>query len=146
MEIKSNLISKTKYGNMLLTKLGLISTNSLGIITTVLIVFFSGIFNCDLIFQSFYNNEKPGLYYCFLFGTIVFTISSIIFCLYVSFSDPGFISEGNLEEKDYDKLLPLAVYKEKNYLLKYCVTCKIVRDLRVFHCRNCNLCIMRHGK
>lgn len=36
--------------------------------------------------------------------------------------------------------------KEANLFLKYCKTCKIIRDIRVFHCKICNLCVMRHGK
>jgi len=32
----------------------------------------------------------------------------------------------------------------QNIFLKFCTTCKIVKDVRVFHCKYCNLCIERH--
>ena len=38
----------------------------------------------------------------------------------------------------------LVTIKNQDYFLKYCITCNIVRDLRVFHCSKCNLCILRH--
>ena len=30
--------------------------------------------------------------------------------------------------------------------MRFCRTCKIIKDIRVFHCKYCNLCIERHGK
>lgn len=39
----------------------------------------------------------------------------------------------------------VATISDRNFMLKYCKTCKIVKDVRVFHCKYCNLCIMRHG-
>lgn len=81
--------------------------------------------------------------------------------LIVSFSNPGFYKPEQRElDKDnsisnllYTKYLFLFFVKEmlvatisdRNFMLKYCKTCKIVKDVRVFHCKYCNLCIMRHG-
>ena len=74
------------------------------------------------------------------------TLCTLFFSFYVSFSDPGFIAEGSLEETFYDKTVPIVEINKESFLLKYCSTCKIVRDIRVFHCKICNLCVMRHGK
>lgn len=52
----------------------------------------------------------------------------------------------NITEKEFESNFPLASKNGKDFLLKYCSTCKIVRELRVFHCSNCNACISRHGK
>ena len=76
----------------------------------------------------------------------VSTILLITFVMWVSFSDPGFLAPGDLLEKEYEKNIPMASFKRKNYVLKYCDTCKLLRDFRVFHCSSCNLCVMRHGK
>jgi hypothetical protein len=63
----------------------------------------------------------------------------------VSFSDPGIILRGNLTEKEFEKYVPIAVINKKNFILKYCSTCEIAKDLRVFHCSTCDACIIRHG-
>jgi hypothetical protein len=39
----------------------------------------------------------------------------------------------------------IAIVNDNNYFLKYCEYCNIVKDLRVHHCRHCNLCVIRHG-
>ncbi len=63
----------------------------------------------------------------------------------VSFSVPGIILRGNLTEKEFEKYVPIAVINKKNFILKYCSTCEIAKDLRVFHCSTCDACIIRHG-
>ena len=38
----------------------------------------------------------------------------------------------------------IATIKEQDYFLKFCYTCKIAKDLRVYHCPECGVCILRH--
>ena len=78
-------------------------------------------------------------------------ISSIIFIalLYfyfdVSTSPPGYMDTSNkITYEEYQKLNPHITIKDTDYLLPYCETCQIVRPLRVFHCRICDKCIIRH--
>lgn len=82
----------------------------------------------------------------YLSVVVASTLILIALILNVYFSDPGFIKPGNLEESNYHNLIPIAIVGGKNFLLKYCGSCNIVRDLRVFHCKYCNLCVLRHGK
>lgn len=74
------------------------------------------------------------------------TLITVTLCFFVACSDPGFVLPGKIEEKDYNGIIPIAIVDEKNYLLKFCDECHIVREIRVFHCTTCNACIMRHGK
>ena len=77
--------------------------------------------------------------------------SSLIFIamLYCYFdivtTPPGYVETSNqITLKEYEELNPRKVIKETEYILPYCETCQIVRDVRVFHCKKCNKCIQRH--
>lgn len=144
MDFKTKLMmNKKKFGNINLYSNGVFNKSSIGIYFTTFIIILTCLVMIIIINHSI---ENFSVNLMISLGTYVFSILTITMCLIVCFSDPGFIAEGNLEEKEYDKLVPLAVVQERNFMLKYCYTCKIVRDLRVFHCKVCNLCIMRHGK
>ena len=38
----------------------------------------------------------------------------------------------------------IATINGQDYFLKFCKTCLIAKDLRVYHCPDCGLCIIRH--
>ena len=94
--------------------------------------------------------------------TLILSLSLIVTVfqsLLVSFSNPGFFKPEQRElDKDssisnvclFNRLyfleMLVATIGERNIMLKYCKTCKIIKDLRVFHCKYCDLCVMRHGK
>ena len=95
---------------------------------------------------------------CFLFMTIVtnrihliliISSSFILFILnlyliiYLSTSDPGFfIPSDKIETPDKEQLY--AQSSTSMIKLKMCKSCHIIKNLRVFHCRKCGLCILRH--
>lgn len=39
----------------------------------------------------------------------------------------------------------LVNFKGSQTVLQICRTCHILRTLRVFHCKDCDLCVDRHG-
>ena len=95
---------------------------------------------------------------CFLFMTIVtnqihliliISSSFILFILnlyliiYLSTSDPGFfIPSDKIETPNKEQLY--AQSKTSMIELKMCKSCHIIKNLRVFHCRKCGLCVLRH--
>ena len=95
---------------------------------------------------------------CFLFMTIVtnrihliliISSSFILFILnlyliiYLSTSDPGFfIPSDKIETPDKEQLY--AQSSTSMIELKMCKSCHIIKNLRVFHCRKCGLCVLRH--
>lgn len=81
-----------------------------------------------------------------LSGILVSSLIEFYLIIKVSFSDPGIVVRGDLSEREFEKYVPIAVINNKNYILKYCSTCEITKDLRVFHCSSCDACIVRHGK
>ena len=83
---------------------------------------------------------------------IILIIYSILFFLqlYQSLAtvlvDPGSFLPSDKEDNSNssDAKLMIATIKDQDYFLKFCYTCKIARDLRVHHCSECGLCILRH--
>ena len=77
--------------------------------------------------------------------TILFTLQ-IIQTLLTSLIDPGSFLPNKSEEnsKSSETNLMFASILDSNFSLKFCYTCNIARDLRVYHCPDCNLCILRH--
>jgi palmitoyltransferase ZDHHC9/14/18 len=59
---------------------------------------------------------------------------------------PGYLdkTKNSMTEEEFKKGNHTYVLKEKIYFLKYCKTCKIVRDIRSFHCKLCGVCVERH--
>ena len=66
--------------------------------------------------------------------------------LYTAFTDPGAFLPNYRDDisNNPDTNLMLATIQKQDYFLKICKTCKIAKDLRVFHCKECGLCILRH--
>jgi len=87
------------------------------------------------------------LYFIMIMSTSFFLFIVQMFqSLYTSFTDPGAFLPNYREDKtnNPDTNLMLATVKKQDYFLKICKTCKIAKDLRVFHCKECGLCILRH--
>ena len=99
------------------------------------------------------------LFYIFIlpsFTPLIFLLpssiaSSLIFIamLYCYFdimtTPPGYADTDNqISLEQYEQLNPKKVIKDTEYILSYCETCQIIRDVRVFHCNRCNRCILRH--
>ena len=69
---------------------------------------------------------------------------TIILLIDVFTSDPGVqrgfpISKAKFEESNIKK-----VVGGKKYVLKYCETCQLIRDIRTFHCKICGICVEKH--
>ena len=77
--------------------------------------------------------------------TILFLLQ-MIETLLAGLIDPGSFlpSKSDENSKSFDAKLMFASISNLNYSLKFCYTCNIVRDLRVYHCPDCGLCILRH--
>jgi hypothetical protein len=120
-------------------------TNFGGFVTTLfmftILTFLYLICNINLI-KLF---PKDKLYYIFTFIIIIiFLIITLLFFFDVSTSIPGYQKGEKISEKDFASLSPTKTIKNHTFILKYCHTCKIVRDIRTFHCKYCGICIERH--
>lgn len=100
--------------------------------------------------HSFYYIHK------FIYDNIIYLIIIIIFTLLFTLQiiqtllttliDPGSFLPNKKEDNSNssDAKLMIATIKEQDYFLKFCYTCKIAKDLRVYHCPECGVCILRH--
>lgn len=101
--------------------------------------------------HTFYNLYKFIFEDDFLY-LILFIILCVLFSLQIIQTfitvliDPGSFLPNIKEDNSnsFDAKLMIATIKDQDYFLKFCYTCKIARDLRVHHCRDCGLCILRH--
>lgn len=82
---------------------------------------------------------------------IIFGIVSIItlcFCMMaffdVSTSIPGYQTGKKVSFAEFQKKQPTLTIGNSTFILKYCQTCNIIRDIRTFHCQFCNMCVERH--
>ena len=85
------------------------------------------------------------MYLILLIIFVILFFLQIIYTLLTALVDPGSFLPN---KEDYSNLsdtkLMIATIKNQDYFLKFCYTCKIARDLRVYHCPECGLCILRH--
>ena len=66
--------------------------------------------------------------------------------LKTALTDPGSFLPNFGEDKSNssDAKLMIATINNQDYFLKFCRTCLNAKDLRVYHCPDCGLCIIRH--
>ena len=72
------------------------------------------------------------------------TIIALISHLDAATSDPGRQRGSTISKKKYLNSKIKSVINGKKLVLKYCDTCKLIRDVRSFHCKECGLCVERH--
>ena len=80
-----------------------------------------------------------------IINIILFTIQ-IFQSLKTALTDPGSFLPNYGEDKSNssEANLMIATIKGQDYFLKFCQTCLNAKDLRVYHCADCGLCIIRH--
>ena len=109
-----------------------------------------------LIFFSYDFGHTFYYIYKFIYNNLIYLIILIIFTILFSLQlfqtlltvliDPGsFLPDKNDDNYNSSEAkLMIATIKNQDYFLKFCYTCKIARDLRVYHCPICGVCILRH--
>lgn len=89
-------------------------------------------------------NISPTSFIIFaIIGIITFLISQTTYFDTLS-SLPGYQTSHRMSLEEYNKNPPQKVIKNVAFNLTYCTTCKLVRDIRTFHCNRCGMCIERH--
>ena len=76
---------------------------------------------------------------------IVFTsILSMIILTDGASADPGKQRGVPISQKKFDSAKIKKFVGGEKFVLKYCTTCHLIRDVRTFHCNTCGLCIEKH--
>lgn len=117
------------------------SNNPLGVIVTMFFFITIQVITCI----QFYGIITNGLHLTLILisSFILFFFNSYLI-IYLSISDPGFFVPFDKVNTSYDNEQLIAQSKTSTVNLKICKSCNIIRNLRVFHCKHCGLCVLRH--
>lgn len=115
--------------------------NPLGVIVTMFFFIAIQVITCI----QFYGTITNGLHLALILisSFILFLFNSYLI-IYLSLSDPGFFVPSDKINTSYDNEQLIAQSKTSTVNLKICKSCNIIRNLRVFHCKHCGLCVLRH--
>ena len=117
------------------------------LITFSFFIFFSILMTICLLFAK----KKPiisDFLKTFYNWVIIFiwitSITSLICLTDAASSDPGRQRGTPIPKYKYEKGKIRKIVGGQKYILKYCTTCNLIRDIRTFHCNICGLCIEKH--
>ena len=108
---------------------------------------FSLIMTICLIYSQINNNISNGHKTSYTKIIIIFWLTTILSMLSLTdaaSADPGIQRGTPISKKKFDKANIRKIVGGENYMLKYCVTCHLIRDIRTFHCSTCGICIEKH--
>ena len=120
-----------------------INSRSVGLPACLIILIYNFIHSTFMINKLIINTKN---------FIIILIISIILFSLQISLTlftallDPGSFLPNYGEDKSdtSEAKLMIATIKGNDYFLNFCYTCLNAKDLRVYHCPDCDLCILRH--
>ena len=90
------------------------------------------------------SESQKTAYNWILFFIWLTSLISIIFLTDASTADPGRQRGTPISKTKFDKAKIKKIVGGQTYVLKYCTTCHLIRDIRTFHCKICGLCIEKH--
>ena len=117
-----------------------------GFICTLSMLLIGTLFYIILLYQLIINfdSNNKNIYLILIIVSIITFIITIISFIDVCTSIPGYQKGEKISEKEFSNLAPTKTIKNHTFILKYCHTCKLIRDIRTFHCKYCGICIERH--
>ena len=120
-----------------------INPKSIGLPICLVAFIYNFIHSSFLMHQLIHNNST---FIIILIINIVLFSLQIFQTLFTSFTDPGSFlpNYGEDKSKCADAKLMIATINGQDYFLNFCRTCLNAKDLRVYHCDDCGLCILRH--
>ena len=86
----------------------------------------------------------PPLYDSITFFIVFTSILSMIILTDGASADPGKQRGVPITKKKFDSAKIKKIVGGEKFVLKYCRTCHLIRDIRTFHCSICDLCIEKH--
>ena len=109
-----------------------------------LILFIYDFIHISYVMDKLINNTSNFII-LLIIDIILFSLQ-IFQTLITSLTDPGSFLPCYGEDKSNssDAKVMIATIKGQDYFLNFCRTCLNAKDLRVYHCPDCGLCILRH--
>ena len=103
----------------------------------------------NFVHVTYYQNKlienNTNFIIILIINILLFTLQ-VLQSLNTAFTDPGSFLPNYGEDKSNssEAKLMIATINSHDYFLKFCRTCLNAKDLRVYHCPDCGLCILRH--
>ncbi len=103
----------------------------------------------NFVHVTYYQNkliENNTTFIIILIINILLFTLQVLQSLNTALTDPGSFLPNYGEDKSNtsEAKLMIATINTNDYFLKFCRTCLNAKDLRVYHCPDCGLCILRH--
>ena len=120
-----------------------INPKSVGLPVCLITFIYNFIHSSFIMHKLIYNNST---FFIILIINIVLFSLQIFQTLFTALTDPGSFLPNYGEDKSNsaDSKIMIATINGQDYFLKFCRTCLNAKDLRVYHCDDCGLCILRH--
>ena len=131
---------RTKYPNNFKSLKGFL-------LTFFYFIFFSTLITiCLQSIKTLYSisDKLKKIYNIILIILWVSGIISIIILIDVFTSDPGQQRGFQISKDKYINSKIKKIIKGQKYILKFCETCNMIRDIRTFHCNICGICVEKH--
>ena len=113
------------------------------LITLFFFIFFTILITICLSNPNASGSQKK-LYNWLLIFIWITSIISIICLTDAASCDPGSQRGTPIPLKKFEKNKITKIVGGEKYVLKYCTTCHLIRDVRTFHCNECGICIEKH--
>jgi len=97
--------------------------------------------NVLILIFDYQKYKLPALIDSPNFSSIIFLIFNLTLFFTIAFMDPGFVSRKANQSPMNVKDTQIFEYKNRNFELSYCTTCKLFRPMRTHHCRRCGICV-----
>lgn len=91
-----------------------------------------------------FKEARKTIYNLIIIFIWITSILSMILQTDAASTDPGKQRGVQIPKFKYDENKIKKIVGGKKYILKYCETCHLIRDIRTFHCYKCGICIERH--
>jgi len=119
-----------------------------GVITSlVFFIFFTILITIGLAFakkRDDLSDSLKSLYNWIILFTWITSIISILCLLDAASADPGQQRGTPVNKFQFTQAKIKKIVGGQKYILKYCTTCHLIRDIRTFHCSTCGMCIEKH--
>ena len=114
-----------------------------GFIISLIMILMGSLFYLIMLYLLLtkYDKERKIIYLILLIITSITLIITLFFLFIITTSIPGYQTGEKITEKEFIQLSPTKTINNKIFILKYCNTCHLIRDIRTFHCKICGICI-----
>lgn len=128
-------------------KVGNYTIKALNFIPALLIYIAIYFISVSFTYHFYYQEENYFIKYFLSFGFYSCLIMTVINHLLVMFSNPGKVEKSKFQKYSEKETIEYKEHEKKESYFDYlCSKCQIIRPERSYHCKTCNICVLRYEK